>query len=126
MWTPTGPKNIHGTPLTGKRNPPRFKVGDRVWILDMFKGDDGKAAFRKTATSKSGTIEAAPKTSKGSYIVRFDGGYILRGRDVPQSTPEYCLAPMTDAEIAERLPAGQAASPEAAATQAMSKRAGGK
>jgi hypothetical protein len=110
MWTPDGPKNIHGKPLTGKRTPPRFKVGDRVWILEsVWEGssstEKGTLVYKQATPQKAGTVESAPKTSRGQYIVRFDGGYILNGRDCSQAMAEDCLAPMK--ENAEAASAGK-------------------
>jgi len=93
MWTPNGPKNIHGKPLTGKRTPPRFKVGDRVW--SSLGPDDPKP--------HAGTIIGVPKTSQGRYEVLFDEPPVMSSGRVrgPQSEHEWFLTPMEEGKSAK-------------------------
>lgn len=69
--------------------PPRFKVGERVWILTAVW--EGTLVFKQRTPPRSGTVESVPKNSRGSYTVRFDGGF-----DGPESMAEDCLAPMDE------------------------------
>lgn len=103
MWTPSGPKSaLSGEPLKGrKKGPPTFNKGDRVWVTEppSMKRDN-----EPRNPSWLGIIENGPKTSLGSnYYVRFEGGYVLHGRDCPQSLTEDWLAP---AEEPAPIPGG--------------------
>lgn len=74
----------------------KFKIGDRVEILTFVRVDspEYKVETVRREPPQFGTIVYAPKTSRGSYLVAFDGGYILNGRDCPQSLHEQWLAPV--------------------------------
>lgn len=73
----------------------KFKVGDRVEILKPARHSDSSSelAWVHREPLQFGTIVYAPKTSRGSYRVAYEGGYILNGRDCPQSLGECFLAP---------------------------------
>ena len=81
MWTPDGYKPAFPRSPRNKSGPPKFKVGDRVAIAHE--------------PQRTGTVEAVPKTARGSYTVRYDGGYFPfhDGRDIPQSHHEESLRP---------------------------------
>ncbi|GEM_PF-3772440 len=75
----------------------KFKAGDRV-LVRPFNG-----------VCRFGVIETAPKTERGKkYLVRFEGGYILNGKDCPQylhesflSSPDSLSPTRGHAEIAD-------------------------
>ena len=61
---------------------PTYKVGDRV------------LARMSDNSKRAGTVIAAPKSARGkNYTIKFDGGYILNGRDCPQVMPESLISP---------------------------------
>jgi hypothetical protein len=79
----------------------KFQVGDRV-LISIYYGPESTAPKLVNGWySGMGTVEKAPKTSRGkSYLVRYDGGYILNGRDCPQQLFEEWLSPAPENERA--------------------------
>jgi hypothetical protein len=78
-----------------KKGPPKFKKGDRVRIAEIVSRVTADGSYEPGP--HTGTIESGPKSSLGeSYTVPFDGGYILNGRDVPQSMNERYMEPLEE------------------------------
>jgi hypothetical protein len=67
MWTPDGPKNIHGKSVTSReRGTPQHKKGDRVWV---------QPPNGPRVEPKLGTIEDGPKVSlRLTLSRRYDDG----------------------------------------------------
>lgn len=80
----------------------KFQVGDHV-LIDIYYGPNAIAPNLVNGWFLgSGTVEKAPKTSRGkSYLVRYDGGYIINGRDCPQRLFEEWLSPAPENERPE-------------------------
>jgi hypothetical protein len=80
---------------------PQFKLGDRVEILTLTRqgSEDSELIFARRNPPQFGTIIEAPKTFRGKkYLVAYDGGYILNGRDCPQILREPWLLPVLESE----------------------------
>jgi len=72
---------------------PKFKNGDRVRIVARSRDEQERTGTVESITSWNGS-------GGRHYVVRFDGGYIVNGRDVPLLCGGWELEPL-DAEAAK-------------------------